>query len=146
MDKLSKNWVSIAYYLDNTKWVLSKEAGKYKQKLRGRVMENGMAISILAEEIAVMYKKMSEKQENPRRAGLLKLASEILEDFALEVIRSGISQPTLERLTVIEKMLKLNGLPSGRLGRLVRAARKYVVAPLPSYLPPQVEISNSILS
>jgi hypothetical protein len=146
LDSRVKGLILNSGYSDITVQGLFKESSSTQTPLRGIRLEVGITISLMAEEIAVMYKRMSERQGNPRRAGLLKLASEVLEDLAMEAVRGKIAEETLEKLRVIEKFLKVNGLPSDKIGRLVRVARRYVVPPLTYYLPPQVEASNSMLS
>ncbi len=136
-------------YLINTKGLLSKEGSSAKKILRDKPMELGVTFSVMAEEISVMYRKMAERQESPRKAGLLRLVSEVLEDLAVEAIKGSISEATLERLMVLGKILRMSGLPSVRIERLVRSVKRYMVPAVENYVnyvPPQLETSNSILS
>lgn len=109
-------------------------------------MRLGVTFSVMAEEMSVMYRNMANKQGSPRRAGLLRLTSEILENLALEAIKGSISETTLERLIALERILRISGLPSSRIEKLVKSVRKYVVPSFTNYVPPQLEASNSILS
>jgi len=146
LDNLVKRSVLLARYPISTESLFSKEKHGPKYLLRGGALEVGVTISMMAEEMAVLYRKMSERQGSLRRAGLLRLTSELLEDLALEAIRGEVSEISLERLAVVERLLRLNGLPSSRLGRLIRVARKYVSPKFEYYPPPHVEISNNMLS
>ena len=109
-------------------------------------MKGYLMVSITAEEIAVMYRRMASNQSSPRRAGLLRLVSDVLEDLALEALRGRVSEATLERLIALERVLRINGLPSERISRLISISRRLVVPEIGYYLPPQVEVSNIRLS
>jgi len=120
-----------------------------KRTLRDKPMELGVTFSIMAEEISVMYRKMAERQGSPRKAGLLRLVSEVLEDLAVEAIKGSISEATIERLMVLGRTLRMSGLPSMRIERLIKSIKRYMIPAVENYvnyIPPQLEISSSMLS
>ncbi len=105
-----------------------------------------LSVSVKAQELAVTYRRMARNQSSPRKAGLLLLAAEVLEELSVEVLRGGASETTLEKLAALERILTLNKLPAHKLSSLIRKARAFSRPRLEVYLVPQFEVSSTILS
>lgn len=114
----------------------------------GNPYAGGVAVAILAEELADQYKRMARSHRDVHRRALLRVAAEILEVLASEAISGTLSSATIERLETIASFLKRNYLPYRRLLRLARLARE--VGPVgprfAGYGVPQFDKLNTTLS
>jgi hypothetical protein len=83
-----------------------------------------LALSLLAEEAAEKYRRMASRysREYPRKAGLLRLASTLLDLLAGELAAGRPSPSTLERLESLERLLRWSGLPWQYMDRVRRMA------------------------
>lgn len=105
-----------------------------------------ISVSVSAQELAVIFRRMAERQASPRKAGLLLLAAEVLEDLSVEIIRGGASETTLEKLSALQRVMELNKLPTQRLQALLRRAKTLSRPSSEIYLVPQFEVSSTIPS
>ena len=83
-----------------------------------------VALAILAEELADQYKRMSRSHRDLHRRAILRVAAEILEVVASELISDTVSRSTIERLETITSLLRRNYLPYRRLERLTRLVKE----------------------
>ncbi len=113
-----------------------------------RPYAGGVAIAILAEELADQYKMLARSQRDAHRRALLRVAAEILEVLASEAVSDNISNATVERLEAIASFLRRNFLPYRRLVRLARLTRELgSVGPrFSGYGVPQFDRLNTTLS
>jgi len=89
------------------------------------VSHNGdLAVSLMAEELAGKYRRLASSyaREYPRKAGLLRLASTLLDLLASELAAGRPTRATLERLESLERLLRWSGLPWQQVYRVRRLA------------------------
>ncbi|MEB3806003.1 MAG: hypothetical protein GSR73_00590 [Desulfurococcales archaeon] len=96
---------------------------------------------LIASEDAERYRAMARKARNPHRAAVLRMAANVLEQAAWEIMNGRVSSPTLENLQVIESLLKSRGMPVGP----VRRARSILMRMIRSRIEDIVGVSSEAL-
>ena len=107
-----------------------------------------VAIAILAEELAERYRVMSKSHKTLHGRALMRVTAEILEILAQEALMGSVVKATIDRLEIIVRHLRINGLPYHRVDSLIRLVKRYYMASgdVVEYGVPQVDASNTILS
>lgn len=68
-------------------------------------------------EFAEKYRALSKRARSPRTAAMLRMAANILEQAAWEVMNGRLKFSTMENLEVMENLLKVNRLPVNPIRR-----------------------------
>lgn len=113
-----------------------------------RAGSGDVAVAILAQELAEQYRRMSRSQRTLHNRALLRVTAEILEILAQEALNGLVLRDTVDRLEIISRHLRRNGLPHYRVDSLVRLIRRLYLTRANGfdYGVPQVDVSNTILS
>jgi len=95
-------------------------------------LNGDLALSVIAEETAERLRRMASSygREYPRKAGLLRLASTLLDLLASELASGKPTYATLERIRSVERLLRWSGLPWQHVERIRRLAYRRLEASL----------------